>query len=159
MTKTKLLKKVRKILSVFVLIILSMSLSATPMAQAIYSGEVLTKPTAVVLTPFGQAKPNYTWNWEDGTYYFSGEATHSDLYSNYYFTDAEKFRIRVINNYNYPLTVKLLRSIPGIDFSASTEEIPANESKTWEVNVTKSLKYCLKFYAACEFTGCIERIL
>ncbi|MBR2892445.1 MAG: hypothetical protein IKB94_01195 [Clostridia bacterium] len=158
MPKTKLLKKVKRILSIFVLILLSISLSSAPMTQAIYSGEVLTERNSII-TPLGLAKPNYTWNWKDGTYHFSGEATQSDLYSNYYFTDAEKFRISIINNYSHSLTVKLLRSIPGIDFSASTETIPANESKTWEVNVTKSLKYCLKFYAACEFTGCIERIL
>lgn len=159
MTKNKLYTKAKKLLSIFLLIALSISIFSTPIAHAAYFGETLAEVDNAIM-PYSYYKPDTTWNWNDGIYKFSGSASRSDLYTNHYFTDATTFHIYVKNNHStQTLTVKLLRSIPGIDFSASTKKIEPGKELKWDVEVTPTTKYLLKFYAPCEFEGYIYRSL
>lgn len=107
---------------------------------------------------YGTGKPSETWNWNDGTYYFHGDAGMSDLYSNYYFTGASRVEIHVENNRDTSLKVKLLKQQIGVDFAVSEETIPPNQYKTWSVELDSDRVYMLKFYAPCLFSGYISKI-
>lgn len=158
MTRNKLFTKAKKLLSIFLLIVLSTSMFTTPMAHATYFGETLAEVNNSVM-PYEFYKPDRTWNWDDGTYPLNGSASRSDLYSNYFFTDAKIFHIYIKNNHsNQTLTVKLLRSIPGVDLSASTKKIEPGKDLEWDVKVTSTTKYLLKFYSPCKFEGYIYRV-
>ncbi len=106
------------------------------------------------ISTFGQSKPSKSWDWNKGEYNFIGEANTSALYSNYSFTDANKLYIRVRNHHaSKTLTVKLLKSQAGIDFSVSTMEIKPTNYAEWSVSVDSSRTYILKFSAPSDFSG------
>lgn len=109
------------------------------------------------ISTFGQSKPSRSWDWTKGEYTFSGEANTSVLYSNYSFTDANKLYIYVRNRHaSKTLTVKLLKSQFGVDFSVSTIEIKPKNYAEWSVDVNSSKSYILKFSAPSDFSGKIS---
>lgn len=108
--------------------------------------------------PFGVTKPTDDWNLiSKGQYDFQGKSYSQNLYSNYRLTGATKVEIYVKNNSTFNLTVKLLKSQTGVDWSQSTKKIDANEDQTWSVSkLDSSAKYVLKFSGPSEFFGNIK---
>lgn len=144
------MKKINKILAViFCLTILCSSLNLNVFAYE--NPEIGT---------FSMAKPSKAWDWSEGKYEFHGEAYSDDLFTNYYFTGCTKVRIVVTNLHSeVDLTVKLLKSQFGVDWSVSTKEVTAGEEQSWTVsNLDSSAKYMIKFYNPCHFEGYIEKL-
>ncbi len=109
------------------------------------------------ISTFGQSKPSKSWDWSKGIYTFEGVANTSVLYSNYSFTNTSKLYIYVRNYHSSKtLTVKLLKSQFGIDFSVSTIEINPGNYAEWSVNVDSSKSYILKFSVPSDFSGKIS---
>lgn len=111
------------------------------------------------IVPYSENKPKTIWSWSNGQYNFEGYAQNVVLYTNYMFTGVELFKIVVTNmNKSTPITVRLQRSVGGIDFSASTVKIPAGETATWFPETTASLKYYLSFSNPSNFEGYIVKV-
>lgn len=145
-------KMSRKFTTFFAILLLVSVLVTNPLQVT-----AATPPNSTA-EPYSQNKPGECWNLaNDGVYWFSGYANQSDLYSNYYFTGASKVEIYVENQHaTKELTVKLLKQQTGVDFSVSTEKIPAGEYKKWSVSIDSSRNYILKFYAPSDFEGYIS---
>lgn len=107
---------------------------------------------------YGLSKPTKVWNFSNEIYYFSGVAATSDLYSEYSFTNANKFEISVYNHHSEELTVKLLKRQSGVDWSVSTKEMEGHGYMIWTVSVDSSSEYILKFYAPSDFSGSIKKL-
>lgn len=147
-------QKTSRGLTTFFAILLLVSVFITNPLQA----TAATPPPNRTAETYSQNKPGTAWNLaNNGVYWFSGYANQSDLYSNYYFTGASRVEIYVKNQHaTKELTVKLLKQQTGVDFSVSTEKIPAGEYKTWSVSIDSSKNYILKFYAPSNFEGYIS---
>lgn len=157
------MSKVKKILSVL-LVMTIIGASSSVFASAATNANIGVSETPPIITeseivPFGVSKPSKNWDLNSqGRYNFSGNSYGQDLYSNYNLTGVEKARIYVKNNRSTSLTVKLLKSQTGIDWSVSTMKIAAGEEATWTAsNLDKSAKYILKFYGPSDFSGWIEK--
>ncbi len=108
---------------------------------------------------YGIDKPKAEWNLaKEGKYTFSGWCNKDYLYSNYLFYGATKVSINVKNKTSSKITVKLLEKRSGIDWSASTETIPANGELTWPVSGLKSSSYYyLQFSKGSNVSGYIVK--
>lgn len=155
--------KLKKMLSVF-LVMAIIGASSTALASAatdenVGVSEVPPTTYESEIVPFGVSKPSKDWNLSSqGRYNFSGNSYGQDLYSNYNLTGVNKVKIYVKNNYSRTLTVKLLKSQTGIDWSVSTMKIDGGEEATWTASgLDSSAKYILKFYGPSDFSGWIEK--
>ena len=112
-----------------------------------------------IIETFGTDKPyNSEWNLsKEGRYNFSGWCKQDYLYTNYTFTGASSVKIKVKNNSDQKITVKLLKQQSGVDWSQSTRHIEKGDTLYWQVDsLSKSSYYYLQFSKGSKITGYIE---
>lgn len=103
--------------------------------------------------------PTQIWDWNDGPYHFSGLAYFQDLYSNYYFKNANSVKITVQNKNNTDsILVEVIEVVLGFRTVVSDKVVNAQTTVNWSVNLSPNRKYMLKFYAPCHFSGNIKKL-
>lgn len=118
----------------------------------------LTLFLSLTTTAFaGLSEPKKTWDLkEKGKYTFEGNASISDLYSNYLFTGATRVEIKVNNKGDEELTVKLFEKDAWF-FCETSADVPEDGSTVWKYkDLDEDEKYYLQFYAPCKFDGYIK---
>lgn len=100
------------------------------------------------------AIPSNYWDLKtQGTYNFSGYATGSSLYTNYYFKNKTSYTVYVENSGSTALKVQLKDRFK----TYGTITVPANGSTTQTISgVSSNAGVYLKFYAPSNFTGYIK---
>ena len=102
----------------------------------------------------GLSRPSQVWNvGTEGRCSFSGEASRSNLYSEYVFTGKSKYTYSVRNWHDEELTIKIKKD----NLLGSTIEtiiIPGNTRKTY--TITTSDDFYFVYYAPVDATGYIE---
>lgn len=157
------MKKISKILSVFLVFVISILSSTGSVFANQQNIGLCDNPTYFNngIETFGTNKP-YNSEWDlskEGKYEFSGWCIDSYLYTNYTFIGASSVRIWVKNKSNKKITVKLLKESFGVDWSQSTRNIEAGKSLSWRVDsLDKSSYYYLQFSKGSNVTGYIEAV-
>lgn len=120
---------------------------------------VLTLVLSLSITAFaGLGVPTSTWNLKTkGKYTFQGEASRSNLYTDYLFTGTTKVEIKVVNKSSSDsVTVKLFEKSAWF-FCETKATVPAKGTTTWKYSDLESdEKYYLQFYAPSNFEGYIR---
>ncbi len=102
-------------------------------------------------------KPSSTWNLSTkGTYSGGGDAKNTALYSNYNFTGASKMRVKVVNKGDSKITVNVYRTDDWVSYYRKT--VDSKTTMYFDMNITSSKKYYLKFSAPCKFDCTVSKI-
>lgn len=133
--------------------VLSFTFACSPLASA------ANVDTDDVISPQSLYTPTQLWNWNNGPYEFSGVADSSDLYTNYYFTNASQVVIHVDNLHETErLKVRvIIKRDQGIQISTDTTYIEPGHSEEWTVNLDSNKSYFLRFSGPSDFEGWINR--
>lgn len=157
------MRKIKKVVLLFLTLAIMMNcifIANAATNENVGVSEVPPEISESLIVPFGVSKPSSEWNLSSkGQYNFSGNSYSQTLYSNYYFTGVTKVEIKVTNNCTSKLTVKLLKSQTGVDWSQSTKTINSGEYQIWSVSgLSTSSKYILSFSGPSDFSGYIKAI-
>lgn len=106
--------------------------------------------------------PTRTWDLSKNPYEYSGNATKSEIYTNYRFYGVDSLAIQITTNTADSVTVKVRQTL--IDDSGKehysvikTKKISGNTTTSFAVPVTnaKGYSYYLSFSAPCDVSGTI----
>ncbi|MDU6263074.1 MAG: hypothetical protein E6600_01080 [Anaerocolumna aminovalerica] len=156
-------KKFTKLFSLCLL--LTLFTNSTAFASTENFNVSTTKPTEYTndgdITVFGTGKPSTKWDVSvDGTYYFSGSAEVSTLYTNVKFTvnTANGLWINVNNKSGTTLTVKLIKDNLLFDTVIDTLTIAPYDSisTVYAESVIPGNYYYLSFSAPSNFDGSVS---
>lgn len=148
--------------SIILTLTFATTVSANPLASentVLYNvGKTIPEITSDDLDTYATSKPSKEniWNIKTkGQYPFSGNATGSTLYTNYWLTGKTSYTVYTINNHSSKaLKITPVSSTGGI-FKGTTVPANARQQYTFSVNKT-SEKIYLKFSAPSDFDGYIK---
>lgn len=115
----------------------------------------------VEVTPYGVLKPSSSsvWNlYTQGRYDFSGNATGSDLYTNYYLTGKSSVKIVITNHSSKNnLEVSFMQLNTFLDTTIKNYTVTPGATLTaYPPTISSSEKYYLLFKGPSNFSGYIE---
>lgn len=105
----------------------------------------------------GLSKPSSTKDLSgDASYYFSGEADGSTLYTNYLFTGNKSYKVQITNSHSTEdLKVKIYKD--GDWTSTKTVTVPTDGETEFTVSGFETTdEIYIKFYAPSNFSGTID---
>jgi|GEM_PF-3050963 len=103
----------------------------------------------------GLSRPDTAWDLSTGDYSFSGSASNSDLYTNYYFTGYTKYQVQIKNYSNTTLTAKVKT------FWSTKEELTVAPGYTVNAECSGFQiddKAYILFQAPSDFSGWIRKL-
>lgn len=152
----KIRNKIKKILSFILTCTMLMGMSTTAFASEMLNVSTEAPTEANISRGLGRPNEDNCVNLTEEELDFAGEATHSTLYTNSYFTGKSSVDYSITNYYDRTLTVKIY-SMSNPFICVDKIEVDANDTATGTISGLKAdKKYYLTFSGPSHFTGTLK---